>query len=423
MTHIGCTPFLPVPQPGRVRWLTRRLAPVLAPALLVATLGCREEEATSPSAPESPPALDITPAQALSFRHVSVGSGHTCGVTLDNLVYCWGESNLWGQLGDGTTVAHEAPVAVAGGLRFRQVSAGVAHTCGVTTTNRAFCWGYNGDGRLGNGTATGPETCPLPCSTRPVAVAGGLQFRQVSVRSHSCGVTTDNRAYCWGPNGNGELGDGTTTQRLAPVAVTGGQRFLQVSAGASYTCAVNLFDRAFCWGRNSRSQLGDNTTTPRLTPTRVTGGLLFRQVIAGRLHTCGVTTGDLGYCWGSNNDGQLGDGTLHTRRRPVAVAGGLSFRHVVANSSQQVSGQGYSCGVTRANLAYCWGGNRYGRLGNGTVGGRSLTPSAVVGGHQFRQVSVGENVTCGVTTSDRAFCWGRLEESGEPAPVPVPDPT
>lgn len=92
---------------------------------------------------------------------------------------------------------------------------------------------------------------------------------------------------------------------------------------------------------------------------------------------------------------------------------------MVANSSQQVSGQGYTCGVTRANLAYCWGGNRYGRLGNGTFE-RSLTPVAVTGGLQFRQVSVGASDACGVTTGDRAYCWGR---SYGPTPAPVPDAT
>jgi alpha-tubulin suppressor-like RCC1 family protein len=182
---------------------------------------------------------------------------------------------------------------------------------------------------------------------------------------------------------------------------------------------VNLFDRAFCWGNNSTSQLGDNTTTQRLTPARVVGGLRFRQVTAGT-HTCGVTTSDQAYCWGRNDHGQLGDGTLHIRRRPVAVAGGLSFRHVVANHSQESTIRGYSCGVTRANLAYCWGGNRYGQLGNGTFES-SLTPVAVTGGLQFRQVSVGESETCGVTTGDRAYCWGRNAEG--PAPAPVPDPT
>jgi alpha-tubulin suppressor-like RCC1 family protein len=169
----------------------------------------------------------------------------------------------------------------------------------------------------------------------PVRVhAGGLRFGLVSAGDfHTCGVTTDNLAYCWGRNNVGGLGDGTTTDRLTPVPVAGGRRFLRVSAGGfQHTCAVNLFDVAFCWGLNSRSQLGDNTTTQRLTPVRVVGGLRFRQVSTGEDghfggftgvadHTCGVTTGNLAYCWGDNRFGQLGDGTQRTRRRPTAVAG------------------------------------------------------------------------------------------------------
>jgi hypothetical protein len=256
MTHIACT-------------LTRRLAPLLAPALLVAALGCRED-AQSPTAPEPGPAVNSTAVIALSFRQVSAGVGHTCGVTTDNLAYCWGRN--FGSLGDGTTTDRLTPVAVAGGLRFRQVTAG---------------------------------------------------------RGHNCGVTTDDLAYCWGLNDSGQLGDGTTTTRLTPVAVAGGRRFLRVSAGDLHTCAVNPFDVAFCWGNNRFSQLGDNTTTQHLAPVRVVGGLRFRQVTAGAFglrpgpHTCGVTTGNLGYCWGRNDDGQLGDGTLKIRRRPTAVAGAM----------------------------------------------------------------------------------------------------
>jgi alpha-tubulin suppressor-like RCC1 family protein len=203
MKQIGCTPSLPAappPRGGPVRRLTRRLAPVLGPA------------ATSPTAPEPAPALDITAAHTLAFRQVSTGFGHTCGVTTNNLAYCWG-FNLFGQLGDGTTTILSAtPVAVAGGLRFRQVSAGSDHTCGVTTDSLAYCWGINRSGELGNGTTTN--------RLKPVRVAGGHLFRGVSGASHhSCAVTTGDRAFCWGQNSLGELGDGTTTNRLTPVAV------------------------------------------------------------------------------------------------------------------------------------------------------------------------------------------------------------
>jgi alpha-tubulin suppressor-like RCC1 family protein len=140
---------------------------------------------------------------------------------------------------------------------------------------------------------------------------------------HSCGRTPANLAYCWGFNFTGQLGDGTNLRRTRPVRVVGDRRFRAVSAGAIHTCAVNPVDVAFCWGDNVSGQLGDNTSTQRLTPVRVhAGGLRFRQLSAGGGHTCAVTTGDLAYCWGANRLGQLGDGTRVTqRRRPTPVAG------------------------------------------------------------------------------------------------------
>src|SRR5207249_3087836 len=135
------------------------------------------------------------------------GAFSTCGVTQNNVAYCWG-SNRNGQLGDGTQTDSPTPVAVAGGHRFRQVRVGVVHTCGITPLDVAFCWGENSAGELGDGTTTQ--------RLRPVRVLGGLHWHQLSANGgagHTCGVTTADRGYCWGLNGNGELGDGTTTDR------------------------------------------------------------------------------------------------------------------------------------------------------------------------------------------------------------------
>src|SRR6266404_8115973 len=253
--------------------LIRRLAGVLAPALLLAPLGCREDS-EAPTAPLAEPALTAAASTPLVFRQVSAGGLHTCGVTSDDLAYCWGYNN-YGQLGVGTTDGPELclslgcstrPVAVLGGLRFRQVSAGEDHTCGITTDYRAYCWGLNG-GSLGDGTMLSRST--------PVPVAGQLSFRQVSAGDvHTCAVATDNRAYCWGYNGSGQLGNGTQSfdPPLTPVAVVGQLQFRQVSPGGEHTCAVTTDDRAFCWGSNRYGQLGDSTEiSPRLRPTRVAG--------------------------------------------------------------------------------------------------------------------------------------------------------
>ena len=374
----------------------RRLAPLLAPALLVAALGCRED-AESPTAPAPTPALATSSTQVLAFRQVSAGPlRHTCGVTTDDRAYCWG-INEDGQLGDGTTTSSRAPVAVAGGHRFRHVSTGSFHTCGLATDNRAYCWGLNEFGQLGDGTTTQRLT--------PVAVAGvagGQQFRQVAAGgTFTCAVgQADGKGYCWGGNGAGMLGDGTTTTRLTPVAVAGGRQFRQVSAGSSHGCGVTPSDRAFCWGQNGTGQLGDGSN-PRvsLVPVLVAGGHPFRQVDAGGAHTCAVTTTDRAFCWGNGRNGQIGDGKTFPRFTPRRVAGGLLFDRVSA-------GNFHSCGETPGNRAYCWGNNGVGQLGDRTTIER-LKPVPVVGGLTFSQVSAGGHHTCGVTTANRAYCWGQ----------------
>ena len=354
---------------------------------------------------------------ALAFRLVSSGGNHTCGVTTEDKVYCWG-TNQTGQLGvdpvgpewcsDGIwsyNGCSSRPVPVLS-LRFLSVSAGDGFTCGVTTDDRASCWGSNSIGQLGHAT-TSPGFVP-------VQVAGGLSFRQVSAGSdHTCGVTTDNRAYCWGSNIGGKLGDGTEVARSTPVAVAGSLRFQQVSAAGEHTCGITTDNLAFCWGSNRAGQLGDSTFGEwRSLPVRVVGGHYFSQIDAGAYHTCAVTPGSRAFCWGQGVYGQLGIGNGGTEliRWPMAVAGGLSFNRVTA-------GAGHTCGETTDRSVYCWGFGGSGQLGNGTTTGPevcdqaggawcSTAPVAVVGGHSFAQVDAGGGHTCARTGANVAYCWG-----------------
>jgi alpha-tubulin suppressor-like RCC1 family protein len=443
---------------GRLGQLTNWFASMLAIALLLTALGCREDlEPSTVAGPETTP--DITLAQSPAFAQVSAGTEHTCGVTRGNVAYCWGNNEL-GQLGNRTTSGPETcgqfdvpcstrPVRVVRGLAFRKVSAGALHTCGVTTENVVYCWGTSVFGRLGNGTHTGPERCLrfgtlYPCSTRPVPVMGGLAFRTVSPGDqHTCGVTTKNVAYCWGINDFGQLGNGTGTGpetcvavlgdeapedvpcSTRPVRVVGRLRFRQVSAGRFHTCGVTTDNRAYCWGGSFGGRLGNRTRTgpPSTKPVRVARGLAFRQLSAGDDHTCGVTTENIAYCWGVNEDGELGHGTSsvpevcpntgegYCNTRPVQVLGRLLFG--------RVDGGGRStCGLSTKGVAYCWGENLVGMLGNGTNTGPeicassapcSTRPVRVKGGLVFRQVSAGAQHTCGVSTSTVAYCWGSNE--------------
>ena len=374
--------------------------------LLLCALGagsaCRED----PVSPRNPQALqpDGAPSAAapLVFRAISAGKvGHTCGVTTTDLAYCWGNNgyghDYW-PLGDGTKVIlRTRPVAVSGGLKFRQVSAAWGHSCGLTTDDRAYCWGLNGDGELGNG--GGPST------NRPVPVSGGLSFRVLSAgRVHTCGLTYAGKAYCWGANSLGYLGDGTTTDRNVPVPVLGNHTFAQISAGIEHTCAVKASGEAWCWGANRWGQLGINSTISRKQrPAKVVGGLLFAQISAGGMQqrgtTCAVTGGGKAYCWGNGSTGQRGDGTTAEKQlTPKAVATTQLFNRITL-------GRAHACALTSAGKAWCWGDNFSGSVGDGTTT-RRTRPVRVLGGLAYRQLSAGEGWTCGTTTVGAGYCWG-----------------
>jgi alpha-tubulin suppressor-like RCC1 family protein len=378
--------------------------PALTLSLLVtACHGDRE----SPTGPESPAALDASATAALTFSGMTAGTDFSCGVATDGRGFCWGRADD-GQLGNGTTIpgttGQLTPAAVVGGLRFRQLATGHTTTCGVTTDNRAYCWGRNDRGQIGDGTTTLRLT--------PVAVVGGHKFSQVEITfEHTCGLSyPDNKAYCWGWNGDGQLGIGNNTGPLTgdfgpysptPVAVQGGLTFSRITTGDFHSCGLTTGNKIYCWGLNQLGEIGDGTTTfRRPSPRLVTGGLAFNWVNAGALHTCGITTAHKAYCWGSGQYGQRGDGSVtQAVRTPRAVLGGHLFTKVN-------TGVAHTCGVTTSNQAWCWGRNESGQLGDGTTTQR-LTPHLVAGAHAFNQVNSGGAHTCARTTAAVGYCWGR----------------
>ena len=183
----------------------------------------------------------------------------------------------------------------------------------------------------------------------------------------------------------------------------GGLHFTQLSAGGVHTCGIATGNAAYCWGWNGGGQVGDSTTANRLTPTPVWGGLPFTEISANpgsdlEGHTCAVTTGNVAYCWGTNHNGELGDSTINGHLIPTAVFGTLQVAYVGA-------ARGYGCALTSGQALHCWGINADGELGDGTTN-QHLTPYPVAGSLAFAQVSARFDHACGVTMSHTVYCWG-----------------
>ena len=298
-----------------------------------------------------------------SFRQVSSGYSHTCALTADNHLFCWGR-NFFGELGDGTLIDRVKPTRIGGTRLFRQVDAGRSHTCAIAAAdNQAWCWGDNTSGKLGDGTTTD--------RLAPVLVAGGRQLRQIAVGdNHTCAITTAGKAFCWGSDQTGQIGNGAgVTNRTTPTAVSGSVVFRQLASMWDHTCGVTAEGRAYCWGSNLSGQLGDGSRTTRFAPRQVAGGVHFDRVSVGAGHSCGESAANQAWCWGANNQGQLGDGTRTDRLTPAAVTGGIVF-------AQVSTGSAHTCGVATNGVAYCWGWNQGGQLGDGTIASRS-TPVPV----------------------------------------------
>jgi len=304
-------------------------------------------------------------------------------------------------------------------LKVTAISAGVRHTCAVTVSGGAKCWGENNYGQLGNGSTTNQLT--------PVDVQG-LTSGVASISagfSYTCAVTTSGGAKCWGQDNVGQLGDNAMlVNKLTPTDVDGLTAGVSsISAGDKHTCAVMISTGAKCWGEDIYGQLGDNSTLKNQpVPVNVQGLTTgVSSISAGVFHTCAITTGGKAKCWGQDTNGQLGDNaTLENKPTPVDVFG------LASGVASIGAGYGHSCALMASGGIKCWGSDTYGQLGNDAAFAYKATPVDVSELSNATSISVGRYYTCAVTNSGTARCWGddRYSQLGNDAalenkPTPV----
>lgn len=310
----------------------------------------------------------------ISWSSIETRNLMSFGISSGGIAYAWGE-NLYGQIGDGTTISKSSPVTVIGGIaNWKQLSGSKSnniHVLGVTENGIAYGWGINIDGRLGDGTTVDKSS--------PVTVIGGItNWKQLSAGAyHSLGVTETGIAYSWGSGASGALGDNTTIQKSSPVMVVGGiTNWRQVESSGPFAVSFGITETgiAYAWGNNTVGRLGDNTTVGKSSPVTVVGGITnWKQIGAGYFHTLGVTEDGIAYAWGQNSKGKLGDGTTINKSSPITVIGGIT------NWKQVSAGKESSLGLTESGIAYAWGASYLGELGDNTTVSKS-SPVTVVGG-------------------------------------------
>jgi alpha-tubulin suppressor-like RCC1 family protein len=351
---------------------------------------------------------------ALGAARPSLAAGyqHTCVLMGDGSARCWGE-NSSGTLGDGTTSGRTTPVYVLGSARWSSLVSGSYHVCALTADGAVLCWGYNYSGQVGDGTTT-DRTSPALVDL-DVGASNGLLGTAVALgagEGTTCALMNDGTVRCWGWGGEGNLGDGSTaahhTTTPTPVLTAASQSLGGASAlvsGNAHMCALLSDGTVWCWGRNVDGELGIGNTDSKGYATRVSGLSGVVSLVAGEFHTCALDSVGTLRCWGSNRSGQLGDGTTTTRLVPTPVSPALP-----AGTAGLSAGWSHTCALSAFGSVWCWGANDKGQLGDPNNPGNHLSPTMVAGSIPRTSAPValaaGGWHTCTVGIDGTVWCWG-----------------
>jgi alpha-tubulin suppressor-like RCC1 family protein len=326
------------------------------------------------------------------------------------IAYAWGDDTS-GQLGQGSPANKSSPITVVGGIpTWSAIAGGINnHTLGLASTGILYAWGRNYGGKLGDNTTT-PKSSPI-------TVVGGITTwsKIAAGEGHSAGLTSGGVLYAWGYGSYGKLGDNTTVNKSSPVTVVGGiTTWSQITAGKRHMLALTSAGVAYAWGYGTYGRLGDNTSSNRSSPVTVVGGITtWSKISAGGDHSHGLTSAGVAYAWGYNAKGMLGDGTTVNRLSPVTVVGGITTWSQISAGIDPLgswsTGAPHSLGLTSAGVMYAWGGASYGRLGDNTTVSKS-SPVTVVGGiTTWSKISAGGTHSMGLTSTGIAYAWGKNE--------------
>ena len=361
---------------------------------------------TGDTTPLSTPSPPLVFPDGFATAKLVLGNYHTCAISGDDRIKCWG-SNQLGQLGPGVTGDVHAPgddLALRG-RAVAALAAGDDHTCALLEDGAVKCWGRNDAGQLGTGDLVNRGDGPGQLGDALLAVSLGAPAIAVAAgAAHTCAVTNDGAVRCWGAGDAGQLGTGNDASALAPpapaIALPGPA--ISVAAAADASCALLASGDVACWGAGGRGQLGSGDLTGRAAPAGVVSlPAKATALAAGAHHVCALLASGRIACWGANDSGQLGLGDTMDRSRPSLLDAGAA--RVVA------AGGDTTCALVAGGAVLCWGANDRGQLGLGDAVARSAPPAGAVAlgsGRTASAFAVGGAFACAVLDTSQAKCWG-----------------
>ena len=309
---------------------------------------------------------------------ISVGGYHTVEVKSDGTLWTWGYNGN-GRLGDGTETDRLSPVKIIDDVKF--VSAGIYHTAAIKNDGSLWVWGHNGNGKIGDGT----ETDRLS----PVKIMDDVKFVSAGIY-HTAAIKNDGSLWTWGHNGNGKLGDGTETNSFTPIKIMDG--ITAVSTGAYHTSVIKEDGGLWTWGNNGNGQLGDGTFTDSFTPVKIMDDV--KQTDTGYYHTVALKNDGSLWVWGYNEHGEIGDGTVTNSSTPIKIMDDVKAFEAGKYNTMAIKNDG---------SLWAWGYNEHGELGIGATE-NGLIPVKVT--DDVKSVSAGVTHAAAIKEDGSIWTWG-----------------
>ena len=374
----------------------------------------------------------------IAMELLSMGSDHSVALSTDGRVFVWG-SNNYGKLGDGTSQNKNVPTEITSSFFLEEgdeiisLFLGDYHSSALSATGQTFMWGFNSNGQLGDGDSRNIDIYVPKVITSRFSLTAGDKIISLSLGAvHSSALSATGRVFTWGFNGSGRLGDGTTTNRNVPTEITSrfsltaGDKIISLSLGYTHSSALSKTGRVFTWGFNGSGQIGDGTTTNRNVPTEITSrfsltaGDKIISVSLGYTHSSALSETGRIFMWGSNYDGQIGDGTTDAMIGKQNVPTEITSRFSLITGDKIISlslGGRVSSALSETGRIFMWGSNYYRQLGDGTSADRNIPTEitssfSLTAGDKIISVSLGSTHSSALSQTGRVFTWG-WNENGQ----------